>query len=245
MKCLLPIALFPALLAAMDHRRNSPSPSSQIRLRYPPVIQADHSWVAPPYAWNFGHWYPTYTSFPAYLSLYNFQSDIYPQFPTTQAAADLRQNLDLASYNLPATGNSTADDYVYTAFGLDTPAPEIGSAVFNFTGQGYWHLTNYYMYIAWGYDTEGYGYYVQYETPVEAGGDGDIAIVSRKLGGPSPATTTAIFHALNTTFAGETRGNLAKYAGNLQKLKTDGRRDGQGIVPCDQACVLNAWMAGL
>ena len=242
MKFLLSIALFPVLLLAKDTCSHSPS---QIKVRYPPVIQADDCWEAPPYAWNFGHWYPSYTSFPAYLGLCNFQNDIYPKFPTIQAAAEERQNLDLASYNLPPTGNSTVDAHIYIAFGLDTPALEIGSAVFNFTGQGYWHLTNYYMYIAWGVDTDGDAYFVQYETPVEVGGDGDIAIVSRKKGGPSRATTAAIFNALNTTFAGEERGNLAKYAGSLQKLKTDGRRDGTGIVACDEACMENAWMAGL
>jgi hypothetical protein len=245
MKYLLSAALFPALLLAEEHCRGIPSSGTRVNVRYPPTIQADDCWEAPPYAWNFGHWYPSYTSFPPYLSLYNFQNEIYPKFPTTQQEADLRQNLDLASYNIAPTGNSTLDDQIYIAFGLDTPSPEIGPMVFNFTGQGNWHLTNYYIYIAWGYDTEGDGYFVEYETPVDPTGNGDIAIVSRKKGGPSPATTRAIFHALNTTFAGETRGSLGDHAKGLQKLKTDGRRDGKGVVACDAACMDNAWMAGL
>lgn len=222
-----------------------------IRVRTPPIIidnegeltQTDNCWEAPPYAWNFGHWFVSYTSFPAYLNLWNFENDIYPQFPTTETEADQRANLDLTSYNFPPTGNSTIDNHIYTALGLDIPAPQYGSAVVNFSGQGDWHLTNYLMFLAWGYDTEGEAYTVQYETPVEVGGDGDISVISRKQGGPSQATTQAIFKALNKTFAHEQRGNLSTYAQNLQPTKRDARRNGEGLVPCDAACMGNLWMA--
>lgn len=240
--------LLPGLLLAAS---NCSKAVDGIRVRYPPIIidnqgqftQTDHCWEAPPYAWNFGHWFVTYTSFPEYLNLWNFENDIYPQFPTTETAAEKRANLDLCSYNFPPTGNSTVDNHIYTALGLDTPAPRYGSAVVNFTGQGDWHLTNYIMFLAWGYDTEGDAYTVQYETQVEVGGDGDITVSSRRLGGPSKATTQAIFQALNTTFAHEQRGNLSKYAGSLQPIHRDDRRNGEGLVPCDAACMENLWMA--
>lgn len=239
---LLTLTLFPALpLAKNDRTTQLP----RVSVRYPPTIEPDEPWEAPPYAWTFGNSFVTYTSFAPYLELYNYQADIYPRFPTTQEAADLRQNLDLASYSGPPTGNSTLDSHVYTAFGLDTPAPEIGSAIYNFSGQGDWHLTNYYMHLAWGDDTNGDGYLVLYETPIAVDVDPTLSITSRSPTGPSNSTLHAIFNALNSTFKGETRGKLAELAGNLQKTKNDGRRDALGIAACDAACMDNAWMAAL
>ncbi|KAK4044306.1 hypothetical protein C8A01DRAFT_31623 [Parachaetomium inaequale] len=247
MKYLAAFALWPALLLAANSGRSCNPRHSNIHVRYPPTVQPDPSWKAPPYAWLFGHWHPTYTSFEGYLNLWNIGADLYPRWPTTHQEAELRQTLDLTSYNMPPTGNATADAVVYTAFGLDTPAPEIGSAVFNFSGQNSWHLTNYYMLLAWGEDTAGDDYWVQYETPPEIDGvltpDYVIAIVSRNPNGPSRPTLDAIFDTLNCTFGNEPRGQLSKLAKNLHPTHFDGRRNQSDIPACDEACVQNAWMA--
>lgn len=164
------------------------------------------------------------------MSLYNFQFDSSPVFPGN-ASYPFGRNNDLTSFQ---TKNSST---IITAYGFDTPRASLGPFVFDYVGTGVFDvINNTWELMAWGYDTCGNGYFLNYETPVAAtGAPADLDIQSRVEDGPSEETLQELIKGV------EALGNdeLTKLAQQLTKLPIDGRRSGKPPVVCDEACVEN------
>jgi hypothetical protein len=214
-----------------------------VKLRYPPTVDAtaDNTWTPPPPAWLFGNWKIRYSSRPSYQKLYNFQHDCYPVLPTNTSVTSGLQ-IDLTSFNLPPNpSNATLNEMILTAFGYDTPLTNIAPSVYRFDGTGYLSgVSNIWEETAWGYDTKGVGYRVEYETAVV--GEGPcVNILSREETGPSQETLKEIFNSMRELYAGNE--SLLELVQNVTQLVVDGRRTATAPVACDMSCVDNADLA--
>lgn len=250
-----PIKLIIALLAAF-----SPlvtvyaycSTNQPISVRYPPSLAPPNSadaanvtnWTPPPSpASMYGNWWYTYSSQTAYLSLYNFQQSYYPiiLLSNNDSSPSSPQNYDLTSYQLP--GNNS---HIYTTLGIDTL---ISSPTdpwhFEYQTVGSYNASDTYDVIAWGYDDvyEGCGcedtmWFLLYDGAVsgQVSSPPDMAIQSRKAGGPSWDVKQAIVRAIEEQLGDPALTALAK---GMKVVPNDGRRDGMLGVVCDGACALD------
>ena len=236
-----PQAPSPASTSSAAQEHPTCLPYQDVNLRYPPTVNAtiEHIWTPPPPAWLFGNWKITYSSRPSYHALYNFQHDCYPVLPTNTSVTSGLQ-IDLTSFNpSPKWSNATLNDAIVTAFGYDAPLTDLAPSVYCFNGTGYLSSeSNIWEETAWGYDTDGVGYRVEYETAAAGAGGPCINVLSRGETGPSQATLNEILNGMRELYAGNKP--LLELAHNVSKLHIDGRRTGNAPVACDMSCMENA-----
>jgi hypothetical protein len=190
------------------------------------------AWVPPPSGWLYGQWYWSYSSQHLYTALYyNQEIDFYPLFPSTNETAG--DNILLYSF---MAGNTTTT--LSTTYAIDTPQPQLGPYVFNDVAAGGRNITTPYEFLAWGYDTAGDGYIVQYDgiTFGQKTLPPDLSLLSRAVDGPTAETRRAIVAAIEAF--GDM--NLTGLAQNLTKTPVDDRRKDLGPITCDAACVNNS-----
>ena len=243
------IATFSTLLKI---HASCPNPHQPISVRYPPSLLLSNSadaanvtnWTPPPSpASIYGNWWYTYTSQTAYLSLYNFQQSYYPIIllsNSTTTSPSPPQNYDLTSYQLP--GNNS---HIYTTLGIDTL---ISSPTdpwhFAYQTVGAYNASDTYDVIAWGYDGYADGcdcedtmWFLLYEGAVsQLGSPADMAILSRKAGGPSWEVRKAIVQAVEEQLGDPA---LTALATGMKAVPNDGRRAGMEGVVCDGVCALD------
>jgi hypothetical protein len=130
---------------------------------------------------------------------------------------------------------------IRTIYVISTPAfhsPE----VFIFNATSYLIANTIYEVVAWGYDSNGDGYFMTYDGPTTGtGSPSDLTIYSRIEGGLGNALRSAIVQA----FTGFENSELTQGAESLKKVPLDGRRAGMPLVSCDQACTENEDFKGL
>ena len=96
--------------------------------------------------------------------------------------------------------------------------------------------------LAWGRDSAGIAYRVEYETAAPGeGGDACVNFLSRNEDGPSEETLAEIWEGLGALVKGNSA--LEGIVGSIQKMTHDGRRTGVAPVACDEDCMMNAGLA--
>lgn len=208
----------------------------QIAVRLPPTQfppSEQPPFNAPPPYWIWGNWKLLYSSRPEYHQLANIQPDHYGIMPNETSPYGYQT--DLTSWSNFA---NQSDPTIYTAFGFDQPRPEVGPIVFLFTGTGKLNISTYWELLGWGYDTNGIGFRVEYESQIPfAGYQPSINFSSREETGLPAATLAKLHKMLGTIFAGHAE--LSALLANVTAVPLDGRRTGKSPVPCGMQCIQN------
>ena len=249
-------ALLAASTVAATANGGYPTPCGSpttVKARLPPSLNPtikSHppQWQPPPKEWLYGNWKITYTSNTNYGTLWNLEFDSYPILPTCNGSHPANcplgtypgQNVDLQTW----TAANDTSGKILSAFGYDTPRrsahPSEGTgwdATWDFAATGALKgLANSWELLAYGYDENGDGYIVAYETePTSMYNPPGIDIESRSETGPSAGTYQAIITALN----GLNDTGVDAIVANMTRLTQNGLRKKLPPFVCGPACVNN------
>ncbi|KAF2645871.1 hypothetical protein P280DRAFT_503906 [Massarina eburnea CBS 473.64] len=211
-------------LTVLSKGTSSVCGAAGVSVRLPDVRSAENqSWELPPEDFYFQPWFMTHTSYAANLGLINYQYDPYPM---EGYGTDFN---DLFSFQTP--NNSK----IYPAYGIDTPTSPSKDVV-EYRGTGLLAADNStFIWLAWGCDTTGTPYYLNYATAsthTTAGMD----IMSTKEEGMDQATYDALLDGLIAL--GDDY--IIAVAKNLTKTVQDGGRRGlPRVTTCDEQCRTN------
>lgn len=232
--------LFSQLAQAQPSPSSSPSTacinSTEIHLRGPPSQNSSFvnaTWTPPPPGWIFGSWSIGYASVPS-TGIYNQHYDLYPRFPenTSQPLVQITEiiSIDTANRSIPSVtlycNDYQIEDYSQP-LSINLTVSSSGSFLFGIV----------YDIIAWGYDTNGDGFYVGSQL-AGYGARQDppqMSFVSRRIGGPSNETVELLKRSI-IALGDDT---VTQQVNNLTATNFDDRlRELQPIV-CDATCMNN------
>lgn len=182
--------------------------------------------------WFLGNWFITQSNQELYHIFRNFvwtltrpctDGDCYPLEATHLS--------DLTSFQL--VNDTQRPNATYFAYSLDTA---IGTdAYHSVPNGGLAAQNNTYEIISWGYDSQGAGFVVVFETPAASEKVASLDIFSRDPTGPSPDTLDAIKAGIN--HLGDQR--LMDLLKGMTKTPQDGGRRNDPWPSCNATCRTN------
>lgn len=197
-----------------------------IKIRRPPCFikgTQDESWTPTSKNWLYGSWKMTHTSQTYYWErTKNF---------VIQYAPVLNGVWPCANQEMVSLTPIAQPERLYTAFGIDSPIPNLDDAWFCQCTGHLSHVSDHVAFLAWGSDAQGVDWVVLYSAPPPGSTVGlpaQIAIMSREGLGPDEATVTKIKHGIYELGDAE----LSKMMDNLRSLTHDYPMDGEKRPAC-------------
>lgn len=248
--------------AALRHRDLKSDTCSAVRYPPPSVRPPPEGgyqghnfgqWTPPPAEYLYGTYYTTHMSYDQINSSFvNLRTERYPVFPLSQefpAGSDA----EIESWSTcsdPEAADCKDPDAVCTVFGYDIPIGAQGPTDKKYTTASSYAATGTLegkvgglrAIVAWGEDSDGFGYLAQYETGTDVNGfNGNrITIASRNQEGMTSVTYICLSSSLKQLAEELGDNELSALVSQIRPLKHDHRRDGEGPVECDASCVSNA-----
>ncbi|OAP62409.1 hypothetical protein AYL99_04612 [Fonsecaea erecta] len=196
-------------------------PKHPIQLRTPPTFNEASlkPWDPLPPNWFLGNWFITYSNQELYHIFRNFIWTLTrPCADDACYALEATYFADLASFQL--VNDTQKPNATYFGYSLDT-AISGGGAYHSVPVASLAAQNNTYEVISWGYDSEGAGFVVVYETPAASETVASLDIFSRAPSGPATDTLDAIKSGIKAL------GNkkLIDLLKSVTKTPQDGGRD--------------------
>ncbi|KIW30520.1 uncharacterized protein PV07_06259 [Cladophialophora immunda] len=212
-------------------------PRHPIQLRTPPTFNEESSkpWDPLPPNWFLGNWFITYSNQELYHIFRNFIWTL-----TRPCADDACYSLeaahlaDLASFQL--VNDTQKPNATYFGYSLDTAIADGGDGAYHSVPTGSLApQNNTYEVISWGYDSEGVGFVVVYETPAASETAASLDIFSRAPSGPTNDTLDAIQTGIQKL------GNkkLIDLLKDVTRTPQDGGRKNDPWPSCNATCRTN------